>query len=168
MGGVCSLKIFSSLIEIFATSHLPGSVVPPPLTTYSGIVSCASSCCTLKSSWPRTDTGCPVYVRRFTSVCCSGRHFRNGELFTVSSLTIDTAAPVSISIVSVCPSTSIVVCNGLLLQPSTGNSEYSVLAGSLDSWLTPSLLALGSGFAFECLPGTDLQTLAMWPCFPHE
>ena len=109
-----------------------------------------------------------MYVRRFTSVCCSSRHFRHGELFTVSSLTIDTAAPVSISIVSVCPSTSIVVCSGLLLQPSTGNSEYSVLAGSSDSWLTPLLLALGSGFVSECLPGTDLQTLAMWPCFLHE
>ena len=89
-----------------------------------------------------------------------------GELFTVSLLTIVTAAPISISM---CPSTSIVVCNGLLLLLSTRNSEYSVIAGSLDSWLTSLLLALGSGFLVsECLPGPDLQTLAMWPCLPHE
>ena len=61
-------------------------------------------------------------------------------MVSISLLTIDTAAPISISIVSVWPSTIIVVCNSLPLLPSTGNSEYSALAGSLESWLTSLLV----------------------------
>ena len=84
---MCSLKILFQCNRNFCNQSLLGNVVPPPLTTCSGIVSCASSCCTLTSSWSNTDIGCPVCVRRLTSICCSGRHFRKGELFTVYSET---------------------------------------------------------------------------------
>ena len=84
------------------------------MTTRSGRVTVASSLSTLAVCFPSTEAASLVYLRNMTSVGSRQRFFKC-ELLTVSSQTKEMAAPVLISIVSCCPSTSNVVFNGLLL-----------------------------------------------------
>lgn len=74
----------------------------------------------------------------------------------------ETDAPVSISIVTLCPSSFTVVCRGLDLASLTGNIVYS-----------EGLAVDSTTLIFFSEPpdrdfGFDRHTLAMWPVLPHE